>query len=335
MTVRATHHDGGGSLYVVLGGSGGIGRAVTVEALRRGHRVRSVSRSASSARDLPAGSQPLDVDLSTAAGAAAAVAGATVVVHAAQPPYTRWDKEFGSLTSRVADATAAVGAKLVFADNLYMYGPQRDGRALTEITPALATDTKGRVRATMAADLLARSDRGELLVAIGRASDYYGPHGTTSALGEAFFKSALRGKTVNTMGSEDVPHTMSYLPDIASGLVTLAERDNADGHAWHLPAAEPLTTRQFADLVAAEIGRPIKIRASGAGTLRVLGLAVPMLKELAAVAYQWELPFIVNSDAYLTTFPDAISVTPHAQAVAATVRWWGELLGGPVARHTA
>jgi hypothetical protein len=28
-------------------------------------------------------------------------------------------------------------------------------------------------------------------------------------------------------------------------LVTLGERDEADGQVWHLPAAEPLTGRQF------------------------------------------------------------------------------------------
>jgi nucleoside-diphosphate-sugar epimerase len=329
-----TEHSNSTSLYVVLGGTGGIGRAVVAEAVSRGHRVRTVSRSASSVQDLPTGVEPMDADVSTVAGAAAAVAGATMVIHAAQSDYTRWTEEFRSLTARIADATAAAGAKLVMADNLYMYGPQADDRPFTENTAVAATDSKGLVRAAMAADLLARSSRGELRVAIGRASDYYGPHGTTSALGESFFNAALRGKTVNTMGSVDVPHTMSYLPDIGSGLVTLAERDAADGRAWHLPAAEPLTTRQFADLVATEIGRPVKLRASGARTLRLLGLAFPMLRELAGVVYQWERPFVADSTAYQNAFPDAISITPHPKAVAATVRWWREPAGNRVGQRS-
>ena len=183
---------------------------------------------------------------------------------------------------------------------------------MREDTPTRATDRKGRVRAGMAADLLDRASRGELRVAVGRASDYYGPYGTATALGENFFAAALRGRTVNAVGSLDAPHTMSYLPDVAAGLLTLAERDGVDGRVWHLPVAEPLTTRQFADLVAGKIGRPVKLRGAGVRTLRLLGLAVPMMRELAGVADR----------AFRTAFPDAVRVTAHLEAVAATIDWW-------------
>lgn len=312
----------GVDLYVVLGATGGIGRAVVAEAVARGHRVRAVSRTAGVARGLPADVERLDADVSTPAGAAAAVVGAAVVVHAAQPPYTRWPQEFPALTAAVADATAAAGAKLVLADNLYMYGLQPLDVAMREDTATRATDRKGLVRAAMAADLLARAARGELRVAIGRASDYYGPHGTTTALGDSFFPPALRGRTVRAVGSLDAPHTMSYLPDVAAGLLTLAERPGADGRVWHLPVAEPLSTRQFADLVAAEIGAPVTLRGTGVVTLRMLGLVVPMMRELAGVAYQWQHPFVVDDRAFRTAFPDAVHVTPHPEAVAATTAWW-------------
>jgi nucleoside-diphosphate-sugar epimerase len=309
-------------LFVVLGATGGIGRAVVSEALARGRRVRAVSRSAGSAADLPAGVEVLRTDLATPAGAAGAVAGAAVVIHAAQPAYTRWGQEFPALTARIADATAAAGATLVFADNLYMYGLQPGGRPMTETTPSAATDQKGRVRAAMAADLLDRCARGDLRVTIGRASDYYGPHGVTTALGATLFPAALRGRTANVIGSVDAPHTMSYLPDIAAGLLTLGERDTAVGRAWHLPAAEPLTIRQFADLVAAEIERPVRLRASGPAMLRLLGLAVPMVRELAGVAYQWQHPFVIDDSAFRAAFPEVVHVTPHRDAVAVTTRWW-------------
>jgi nucleoside-diphosphate-sugar epimerase len=193
---------------------------------------------------------------------------------------------------------------------------------MTEQTPNGATDHKGRVRAAMAAELRGRSARGELRVAIGRASDYYGAHGTTTALGDSFFRAALRGKTVTALGSLHVPHTMSYLPDVAAGLLTLAERDYALGRVWHLPVAEPLSTRQFADLVATEIGRPVKLRATGVPLLRLLGVAVPMMRELAGVAYQWRHRFVVDDNAFRTAFPDAVRVTPHRGAVGATAAWW-------------
>ena len=60
-------------------------------------------------------------------------------------------------------------------------------------------------------------------------------------------KPALRGKRARWLGSLDQPHTLNYLEDMARALVTLGERDEADGQVWHLPAAEPLTGRQFLD----------------------------------------------------------------------------------------
>ncbi len=305
----------------------GIGRAVVAEAVARGHRVRAVSRHPRTAHGdpFPPEVDVVDADVSTPDGARAAVTGAGVVVHAAQPAYTRWPQEFPALTRLIADATAAVGAKLVMADNLYMYGPQPDGQPMTETTPYGATDRKGQVRTVMAAELLDRHRRGDLRVTLGRASDYFGAHGTGSALGDPFFGAAVAGKTVNIIGSGHTLHTMAYLPDVAAGLLTLAEQQASDGKAWHLPAAEPLTARQFADLVGHILGRSLTLRTSGAATLRLVGLVVPMLRELGSVAYQWQRSFVADHSAFRNAFPDAVTVTPYPEAVAATVAWFQQV----------
>src|SRR5918999_1626172 len=103
-------------------------------------------------------------------GAKAPAAGAAVVSHCAMPPYPDWPAAFPPLTAAVTDGAIAAGAKLVLADNLYLYGPHAGPR--TEDLPAAATDRKGRVRAQMAEGLLAAHRQGRLRVTIGRASDY-------------------------------------------------------------------------------------------------------------------------------------------------------------------
>src|SRR5262249_56672337 len=85
---------------------------------------------------------------------------------------------FPALTSSILDAAESSGAKLVFADNLYAYGPV-DG-PLREDLPAVARGRKGKIRVEMAAQLLAAHRNGQARVVIGRASDYYGPHRTGS-----------------------------------------------------------------------------------------------------------------------------------------------------------
>jgi hypothetical protein len=100
-----------------------------------------------------------------------------------------------------------------------MYGPP-DG-PMTGETPQRAQGKKGRTRIEMADALLRAHADGRLRVTIGRSSDYYGPHGTGSTVGENIMKPALRGNRARWLGSLDQPHTLNYLEDMARALVTL------------------------------------------------------------------------------------------------------------------
>jgi nucleoside-diphosphate-sugar epimerase len=304
-------------LHVVLGASGGIGGAVVRELARRGRRVRAVNRAGDA--DVPAGVERLAADVGTADGAKAAAAAAAVVYHCAQPPYTDWPAAFPPLTEAIADGAAAAGAKLVLADNLYLYGPHAG--PLTEDLPAAATGPKGRVRAQMAERLLAAHRAGRLRVAIGRASNYYGPGGLASVTGERLFRAAVAGRTVRWVGRLDQPHSLSYLEDVASGLATLGERDQADGQVWHLPAAEPLTGRQFLELVVAASGGRSRIATSSAAMTRLAGVFVPFIREVGEVLYEFQAPYVLDWSRFQRAF-GPFTPTPHAEAVARTVAWF-------------
>ena len=96
-------------------------------------------------------------DITDPAQARRAVEGATVVYHAAMPAYHRWVQEFPAMNQSVVEAVRAADARLVYVDNLYMYGPTGDVR--TEETLQNATDKKGLLRKRLAAELLAAHDR--------------------------------------------------------------------------------------------------------------------------------------------------------------------------------
>ena len=311
-------HEGGNDLHVVIGASGATGGPLVRELARRGRRVRAVNRAGDA--DVPAGVERLAADVATPGGAKAAAAGAAVVYHCAQPPYTDWPAAFPPLTDAIADGAAAAGAKLVFADNLYLYGPHAG--PLTEDLPAAATGPKGRTRARMAERLLAAHRDGRLRVAIGRASNYYGPGGLASVTGERLFKAAVAGRPVRWIGRLDQPHTLSYLEDVAAALATLGERDQADGQAWHLPAAESLTGRQFLELVVAASGGRSRIATNSAAMTRLAGLFSPMIREVGEVLYEFQSPYVVDWSKFQRAF-GPFTPTPHPEAVARTVAWFG------------
>ena len=308
----------GDSTHVVFGGTGGIGDAVVAELVRRGKTVRAVSRRG----DAPEGAEGTAADAADAAETAAAARGAAVVYHCVNPDYTRWPELLPPVSRSILGAAESSGAKLVFADNLYAYGPVEG--PLREDLPAAATGPKGRARVEVAAEMLAAHREGRVRATIGRASDYYGPRGANSAAGETVFGRVLSGKRPQWTGKLDVPHTFHYLPDIARGLVTLAAHPEADGEVWHLPAAEPRTAQEFFDLVFEAAGRPTPAKAQIAGPafLAVAGIFSPMLRELRETAYQFRRPFVIDSSKFEAAFGQ-LETTAHREAVERTVEWFG------------
>ena len=303
-------------LAVVLGAGGGIGRALVDELLRRGLPVRAVTHSQ---RRLPDGVEHVVADLADRPAAREALGGAAVVYHAAAPPYARWPEEFPALNASIVEAASAADARLVLADNLYMYGP--DAGVMTEGTPIDATDRKGRLRASMTEKLMVAHAAGELDVVIGRAPDYFGPGGVNSALGTTLFGAVAKGATVRWLGSMDVAHSVIYLPDLARALVTLGRAPEASGRVWHLPPNGSPTGREFIALVGDAAGRPVKASATPRWLLRALGVVRPEVREIADIAYQWTAPFVSNDAAFQSSFGPFVP-TPLPDAVARTLDWF-------------
>jgi nucleoside-diphosphate-sugar epimerase len=319
---RSAASIGGGAvtdkgLHVVLGASGGTGNAVARALLERGRTVRGVNRAGDA--ELPAGIERVAADVTRTDDLRRALDGADVVYHCAQPPYTDWAEGFPPMNRAIVDATAEVGAKLVFADNLYLYGPV--GAPLTEDSPQEPRTRKGIVRKLLADDLLAAHREARLRVTIGRSSDYIGPRAPDSAIGERVFEAALNGKHVPWIGGLDVPHTVAYTPDMGRALAILGERPEADGAAWHLPCDDPATGRGFVELLSAALGRPLRPKTTSATMITVAGLFSPMIREIGDVIEQWTQPFVADWSRFREAF-GPFEVTPLADAVASTLDWY-------------
>jgi nucleoside-diphosphate-sugar epimerase len=309
--------DAQDQVHVVFGATGGAGGALVRELAATGKRVRAISRSP--AGDVPGEVEAVAADAADPIQARNACEGAAVVFHCVQPPYDKWAAEFPALTGNIAAAAAAAGATLVYADNLYAYGPV--DRPMTEDLPARATTRKGRIRALMAERLLTAHREGTLQVAIGRSSDYYGPGGANSAVGDILFGAAVEGRRARWLGRLDMPHSLSFLPDVARALIMLGTRPEAPGEVWHLPCAEPVTGREFVTLIESALGRPVKVSATSGFALRVAGLFDARARETTEMLYQWDHPFVLDSSKFQRTF-GPFEVTQHRDAVAATLTWF-------------
>lgn len=301
----------------IVFGTGQVGHPLVETLVTAGHDVVAVNREGSGSL---AGAQVVGGDATDPDFTARVCRGASAVYFCLNAPnYERWDEEFPPLQRGVLAGAASAGARLVVLDNLYSYG-RTGGRPLVETMPARPTSSKSATRAAMTEELLDAHRRGVVEVAIGRASDYFGPGASRSALGETVFGPALRGRTAQVMGDPRQLHSWSYTPDVAAGLAVLGTAPGATGEVWHLPVAEARTIRATVEAVYAAAGTRPRLMAAGAWTLRGLGLFQPAMREYLHTLYQFSEPWVVDDAKFRTAF--GLSATPLDEAIATTLAWY-------------
>jgi nucleoside-diphosphate-sugar epimerase len=132
-------------------------------------------------------------------------------------------------------------------------------------------------------------------------------------------KPALEGKAVNLLGRSDQPHTFTYVVDFGKLLATLGTNDSALGDIWFAPSNPPLTQAEFAELIEAELGRPVRTMLGGPLMMRFLGLFSRELRETVEMMYQWRHPYVVNTGKAQMAF--GMQPTPIRQAIRETLAW--------------
>jgi nucleoside-diphosphate-sugar epimerase len=304
-------------LHVVFG-TGPLGLAVMRELRRRGERVRMVNRSSRVRFEKDLHTEVGGIDAADPAQAREACEGASVVYHCVGLPYPRWT-EFPSIAAGIVAGASAAGARLVYADNLYAYGAV--DRPMTEDLPMSAATKKGLIRAGIAQSLMNVHSTGKLRVAIGRGSDLFGPFATDAAMmGSRVFGRALAGKSAQVIGDPDRLHTYTFIDDFGKALVTLGERDEGLGKAWHVPSVPATTTRSFVENVYGGLGVRVKLGTAPRFILALLGRFDENLRELREMLYQFERDFVMDSARFESTF--GMRPTPLEESIGQTIEWY-------------
>ncbi|MCE3001221.1 MAG: NAD-dependent epimerase/dehydratase family protein [Xanthomonadaceae bacterium] len=293
---------------LILGANGRFGLAAAQAFAAAGWQVLAQARRPL-ADGMPASARRIDLPLTDTAGLVAAAKGASHVVYAVNPLYIRWDVEALPLANAGMDIAQALGAVFMLPGNVYAYGEDMPS-LLSESTPVAPTNPKGRIRAAMEDELLARAAAGLRSVVL-RAGDFFGG-GTGNWFDQVVVRSLARGKIVYP-GPDDVVHAWAYLPDLARSFVMLAERhDLPVACRLHFPG-HALTGREFLDAVQ-RAATGLRLPHSAAlrrgrtpwWAIALVAWAAPMLRELLRMSYLWRVPHRLSA----TGLRDAIGRIP-------------------------
>jgi nucleoside-diphosphate-sugar epimerase len=305
-------------LHTILGANGTIAAELIPVLQSNAQQIRLVSRSPKKVD----GAEIFQADLLNRDQIFQAVKGADFVYLLVGLEYNRkvWKTEWPVIMRNTIDACKASGARLIFFDNVYMYG--RVKGSMTESNPYKPCSIKGKIRADIDEMLLKEINSGELKAMIATSADFYGPRTTkTSVAGIMIFDKMKNGKSAQWFVNAKQPHSFTYTPDAAVALYMLAGSENAYGQTWHLPTAQPaLTGNEFISIAAKYMHAKNKVRVLPKWLVGIIGLFVPVMKELGEMLYQNEFPYVFDSSKFEKAFQ--FKPTPYEEGIRRTAEWW-------------
>ncbi len=157
-------------MHTILGAGGVIATELVKELVSRRKSIRLVARNPK-----PAGTitRVVAADLSMLDQTVAAVAGSSVVYLVAGLKYdvSVWRELWPRIMRNAIEASKRANAKLIFFDNVYMYG--KVSGPMTEDTPFNPVSRKGEIRAQVATMLLEEMKVGGVQALIARSADFF------------------------------------------------------------------------------------------------------------------------------------------------------------------
>ncbi len=96
------------------------------------------------------------------------------------------------------------------------------------------------------------------------------------------------GQHASFVAPLDVPHDFAYVPDIHRAVTSIVDAPgDAFGQAWHMPCAPTETVRAITMRALRAFGGPLNTNVAPLWSLPILGIFIPLRKEMAEMRSPW------------------------------------------------
>ena len=301
--------------HIILGAGGAIGNVLKNELAAAGNSVKLVSRKAAPVK----GIETAKADVTKVSEVMSVVEDLSIIYLLVGLPYNLsiWQEQWPKIMNNVIEACETRRARLIFFDNVYMYGLVNG--EMTEETAINPCSKKGEIRASIAEKLITQAKSGNITALIARAADFYGPFAEKSSLPYFFVIDKLaKGKKAQGLVNLDKLHSYTYTTDCGKALHLLAKTDDAFKQVWHLPTARPpLTGKQFIKIAAEKLGVDPSFSVLKKWLIKMGGIFNRQISEVYEMLYQNEYDYVFNSSKFETRFD--FQPTPYDRGIAETI----------------
>jgi len=288
-------------MQTILGAGGGAGTEITKQLFNYTKDIRLVSRNPKKVNETD---QLMKADLTDPAQLDKAVEGSEIVYVTIAFPYNAkvWRQLWPTFMKSLIEVCSKHKTKIVFVDNVYLYDPKYLSD-MTEETPINPVSEKGKVRAEVAKMLMNAVEKNKIEAIIARAPDFYGPGIIGSMLYQTVYQKLIKDKNPQWLGKLDVIHNFIYSKDIGKSVALLGNTRDAFNQVWHLPTTDKkLSNRQWIELMIKAMNKQKKIQTMPDWLINILGIFIPILKELQDVGYQFKQDYFFNSNKFNKRF---------------------------------
>ena len=288
-------------IQTILGANGTIGKVLAKELKNYTNQIRLVSRNPKQVNETD---ELFPADLTDAKMVDKAIEGSGVVYLVVGFDYNTkvWRDKWPKLMKATIDGCIKHKAKLVFFDNVYLYDINAIGH-MSEDSPINPPSKKGLVRKEIAEMLMNEVKAGHLTALIARAPDFYGPENEKSFLIEVVYKNLQKGKRPNWFMDATKKHSFIYTPDAAKATAILGNTLEAFNQVWHLPTdPKALTGQELIELFNKEMKTLKKVMVLRMVMLRLLGLFMPLMREMPEMMYQYDRDYLFDSSKFNSRF---------------------------------
>jgi nucleoside-diphosphate-sugar epimerase len=302
-------------MQTILGAGGATGTELVSVLAQSRQQVRLVGRNPTL---VPGATEVVAADISDLDQTIKAVSGSTVVYLLVGLKYDVkvWGELWPRIMRNAIEACKRAKAKLIFFDNVYMYGKVTG--SMTEETPFNPCTKKGVIRAQIASVLLDEIKAGNLTAMIARSADFYGPNARMSVANVLVFDKFAKGAKAMWLVNDSLPHSYTYTPDAAKSLAMLANDDSAWNQTWHVPtASNPPTGKEFIQKVADEFGIEPRYQVLNRPLIKMAGWFDSDIRELYEMLYQSDSEYIFDSTKFSKSF--SFEPTSYAEGIRRTV----------------